>query len=185
MPLPFPIAQPRLTTWPPRTFTFWVFLPPALSFPPPERPPTTLGDILSFVRGGRRRHARLGRLGFLSLALARGRLVALGLLLRLARVVDMRPLCFPRHIAGLVGALPITRGAGRCFLLGRAARFLFLSLVLAPQGLGLEFVPLALDVFESVVAEVSTTESRGHVVFINLLDGLPWSRVFRDKVGVL
>lgn len=97
----------------------------------------------------------------------------------------MRPLCFPRHIAGLVGALPITRGAGRCFLLGRAPRFLFLPLVLAPQGLGLEFVPLALDVFESVGAEVSTRESRGAAVFGNLLDGLPWSRVFRDKVRVL
>lgn len=178
--------KPRLTTWPPRTLTFSLVLPPAFSFPPPERPPITLGDILSFVRGGRRRrHARRSCLGFLSLALARRRQGALGLLLRLARVVDMRPLGFPRRIAGLVGALPIPRGAGRCFLLGRAARFLFLSFVLAPQGLGLEFVPLALDVFESVVAEVSTTESRGAAVFGNLLDSLPWSRVFRDKVGVL
>jgi hypothetical protein len=76
----------------------------------------------------------------------------------------MRPLGLPRRVPALIRPLPLPVAVGaaafvslllRPGLLGGAGALFFLLLLLAPERLGLEFVPVTADVFEPRVKGVS------------------------------
>lgn len=81
----------------------------------------------------------------------------------------MRPLGLTRRVAALIRPLPLSVAGGaatfmallfRPGLLGGACTLLFLLLLLAPESFGLEFVPVAANVFEPRVKGVSIESAR-------------------------